>query len=675
MERLDFSSADTQDDVINLIMASQLPQKERVITAIKNINRDNYDRLITLLKRVGLTIHDELRIFKYRGGRFRFENLAKQLPSQDYNPETNYLILDSILLKQYPKPSYLTHEDGIIIPFYYDGRNFIFLPDSNYFIRGSKILITPTIYEGIQFVTNYRLETDRLDVLLRKIDPDTNYIYVKELGIIYNINGDYLYAKNLEEISYISAIRVLDEFNQPYPKSFMLSQKGLDKRLLELIREPDTAFLTNAIITQDFVEGKGAKFYQDLGITNLCTNPTLELLVTQDDKISDIIPPHLMSPLEKYPSPREVIHNIMTCREPILVQPIGLIIQGTKVQRHLIVLIFNITQGRGYLFDPSYHQGVAFERVYTNIIRYFKRALREVYPDLSIRSMSEFGCPFGYALQERGDMYCRSWSMYLTILYLLNPDKSFDEIVVTLYEIEFPGIRVIIPRFLMWIFRDNIDIMLNIYHPRQEKPQEEIKVPEEKPITIEECQDIVKEWGWINIPLVAGKPNYNLPPEEIGIVTGKSSGIVVLTISSLGLDYWEEVLGENFFPITFTVVSRDGSYSYYFLYKGTADIPNLVIGDDISFHTTNDYVVAPCFDQYEIVKGFSDRPIIAELPNWLHLFLLESLQESTKQVIDYTTLRVVDLKQLLRQKGLPFTGRKEDLIRRLQEDDIIGRNK
>lgn len=677
LQKLDFSSAQTPEDVIGVIRTSTLPDREKnqVIRLVSQLNRQTYDRNIQLLKMLGLTKHDEYRIFRYHGDRYRFENQANTLPYSNYPQDANYLILDSLTLQQYPQPSYLVNEQGIVVPFFYDGRNMIYLPDSEYFLRGKKIFITPTIYDGVQFLTQHRVESDRIQTLLKHLDPDTNYAYVKDSGLLHNLNGDILYAKDLREISYLQAIRILDTLQQPYPKGFLVRTNGLEQGLLQLITNPNLAFITNVLVTDDFLQGT-AKFYRDLGITNLCTNLNITLYINPQNELIDVIPVNKRGG-EKITSPQQVIQGITSCREPVLIQPIGLIIEDDKIQRHLIVMILDVVQGRGYLFDPSYTRGGEFfEKVYTDVIRYFRRALRRDFPTLEIRSLSDFGCPFGYALQERGDAYCRSWSLYLSILYLLNPDKTFEEIVTTLYNIGFPGIRVIIPRFLLGIYGETLFPILGIHQERQGPIVEEVQppvveekepdLPEVKPVTIDECQNLLKEWGWASIPLVHGQPAEGQKPEELGILTGKPSRLVVLTISPQSIDYWKEVIGDNELPITFTVISIDDEISYYFHDVGLGDIPSFVIGDDIFFRTTGDFVVAPCFDQYEIVEGFTNRPLLAVMPTWLSSFLRNSLREET---IDYTKLRLPELKELLRQRKLPVSGRKEDLVRRLENDD------
>lgn len=673
LPKLDFSSAQNLEDVIVIIRTSELPNQEKgkILRLVSQLDRETYRRNIDLLKILGLTTHDEYRIFRYRGDRYRFENQAGRLNPQEYPLNANYLILDSLTLQQHQQPEYVTNDQGIVISFFYDGRNMIYLPDSEYFLRGKKIFITPTIYDGVQYITNHRVESDRIQTLLKYLDPDTNYVYIKETGIIYNINGDVLYAKDLRNLSYLQAIHVLDTFHQPYPKGFLVGPNGLEPGLLELINNPTLAFVTNVLVTDDFLDGT-TKFYQDLGINNLCTNLNITLYIDPQKQLTDVIPADKRGG-EKITSPQQVIQGILSCRQPILIQPIGLIIEGQEIQRHLIVMILDVVQGRGYLFDPSYTRGGEFfEEIYRGVIRYFRKALRRDFPTLEIRSLSDFGCPFGYALQERGDVYCRSWSLYLSILYLLNPDRTFEEIVTTLYNIGFPGIRAVIPRFLLGIYGDTLFPILNIQTgtpPATNVPTPTPEVVQEKPITIKECQDFISEWGWQSVPLVSGQPNYNQEPEEIGILTGEPSKIVVLTISPTGIDYWKQVIGDNDPPITFTVMSNDDEISYYFHNISIDDLPSFAIGDDIFFRSTGDFVVAPCFEQYEIVEGFADKPLLAIMPTWLSSFLRESLQQEETEKPNYQTLRIVDLKQLLRDRKLPVTGRKEDLIRRLEDDD------
>lgn len=539
----------------------------------------------------------------------------KSLPIVSAKVNPNYKVINQEVTEEITSPYYWEHEASIVIPFYNTGSAYIFLPDSEYFLWGRKVFLTPDIYSGIQMLTQSRVESDQVKALLKYVDPDTSYIYVRESRVIYNLNGDYLYIQDAIHLTYIAAMHILDTLNQPYPKGFLLTPDGVDPLLLALVARHDFAYTANTIISSSFLDGK-IDLYRNLGIIDFCNNPSLQLYINVDKRvIIDVIPKRI----ERVPMSREsddILHRIIECSKTTLIQPLVLSIQqGDIVQHHAIIMVLNIPQGKGYIFDSSYLESSKdfFATIYNLIRRFLQRFLREIYPELIIRSMSDFSCPFVYSFQGK-DKNCRSWSFYLGILSVLNPDLSSEQLVETLYRIGYPGISIVIPRFLIGVSPEGLISMMHESYIQSD--QKEVAIPEIPPLTLEQCQELLTSWGWQVTPLLLEEGNW-------AIVTGEASGIVVLTITPEGLDYWNQLIVEQEMPVTLLVTNADNNY--YFAYAGTEDIPNLALGNhEIIYHSNDDWVPSFCFDG-EIIEGFEDQPIITPMPNWLYLFLKEAL--------------------------------------------------
>ena len=122
---------------------------------------------------------------------------------------------------------------------------------------------------------------------------------------------------------------------------------------------------------------------------------------------------------------------------------------------------------------------------------------------------------------------------------------------------------------------------------------------------------------------------------NIGILTGKPSGIVVIDVDarSEGLLKWFSLLERNCVPDEgFVVLTGSSSYHYYFLYdEGTSQLINTKLGN-IDIKTTSGQVVAPGSFNWEKKKlyavcngyppGDNAKPILTKMPSWLLSFLL-----------------------------------------------------
>lgn len=106
---------------------------------------------------------------------------------------------------------------------------------------------------------------------------------------------------------------------------------------------------------------------------------------------------------------------------------------------------------------------------------------------------------------------------------------------------------------------------------------------------------------------------------NISIVTGQASNVVVVDIDVPALSWWTELLRVNPpIPETFIVKTPSGGYHYYFRYIPGLNNMNQILGQSIDFRTDGGQAIFPGSTGYAVAAGYQDgRPIIAEMPSWL----------------------------------------------------------
>ena len=124
------------------------------------------------------------------------------------------------------------------------------------------------------------------------------------------------------------------------------------------------------------------------------------------------------------------------------------------------------------------------------------------------------------------------------------------------------------------------------------------------------------------------------PANNVGIVTGEASGVVVFDIDTInnGVQIWNETVKLNgALPETFIVQTPTGGFHYYFRYTpdlARLDNINRIMNIPVDYRTNNGMAVFPgSIDklglEYKVLSGYVDnRPIIAEIPTWLKVFLI-----------------------------------------------------
>lgn len=122
------------------------------------------------------------------------------------------------------------------------------------------------------------------------------------------------------------------------------------------------------------------------------------------------------------------------------------------------------------------------------------------------------------------------------------------------------------------------------------------------------CEQLMRSWGFQTTFIM----------NQLEIVTGQSSSVVVVAVKPEAYNEWLEVVGNNELPITFTYITPNGTYYYFYQYQGVEDLPTIIAGG-LSLQTNGSWVLAPCSDEFEVVEGLDDDfPEIADMPDWLY---------------------------------------------------------
>lgn len=134
--------------------------------------------------------------------------------------------------------------------------------------------------------------------------------------------------------------------------------------------------------------------------------------------------------------------------------------------------------------------------------------------------------------------------------------------------------------------------------------------------------------------------------DNIGIITGEASGVVVLDIDKGSVEWWNELTQLNPLPETFTVQTGNQGLHIYFKYEPRVSKfgnMNKILGQNIDFRTNGGQAIFPgsihsdTGKYYEVISGYRDgegdeRPIIAPMPDWMiELLDLDRQQKSGRR--------------------------------------------
>lgn len=119
---------------------------------------------------------------------------------------------------------------------------------------------------------------------------------------------------------------------------------------------------------------------------------------------------------------------------------------------------------------------------------------------------------------------------------------------------------------------------------------------------------------------------------NIGILTGEPSGVVVVDVEKSALKWWKQLIQLNgdqpVFRETFTVQTGNGGIHVYFKYEPrTSSLTNRnkISGQGIDFRTNGGQAIFPgsiTTHEYQVLSGYTPQgPIIGIMPDWLINFL------------------------------------------------------
>lgn len=145
------------------------------------------------------------------------------------------------------------------------------------------------------------------------------------------------------------------------------------------------------------------------------------------------------------------------------------------------------------------------------------------------------------------------------------------------------------------------------------------------------------KWGKTSDPDQIKKDWDKWPDANVGIATGKASGIWVidLDVKDGGLGVWDELVGDQPLPLTVTVETPSGGRHYWFNWPEDGGIFNTVrkLGPGVDVRGQDGIVVAPPSvkagkGRYAFADGLSpDEVEIAKAPEWL----LEKVRNASRK--------------------------------------------
>ena len=139
---------------------------------------------------------------------------------------------------------------------------------------------------------------------------------------------------------------------------------------------------------------------------------------------------------------------------------------------------------------------------------------------------------------------------------------------------------------------------------------------------------------------------------NVAIVTGEASGVVVVDVETSDVEWWKELVGLNGLPETFTVQTGTGGLHIYFKYAPPLEqLTNLnkIFSQNMDFRTNGGSVVfAGSTDvrtkrKYEIIAGYAGgKATISDMPFWL-FSLLKDDQEAKHPELATTKPRAISI--------------------------------
>lgn len=325
---------------------------------------------------------------------------------------------------------------GLLIPAYKTNNATYLKTDSEFAFRANKLLVISDLTSALDKFSNNKIEitSDPTFPILKKYLPqDVELVINSTNSFIYNVSASPIKIDYTDYDAYTTMKR-LDQINQPYPKGFALE----DDTFYKFNKNTNVIHVINQFSSGLELRNGTSKIYEKLGIS-VCQTNSLMFIVGKENLSAD---PNI--------NPK-IIKQIGSCQEKYSIT--GLSIYKQNEPGHQMIFMLNVLNGRGYIYDPSYEANHEVSIGTSNTIRkYLLQSLKDYFPDINILTNEKSSCNFDFSLQStENDRYCIAWSYYIVILYIMNENMTFDQVVDFIYSLGRKNFKTVISRFILFI--------------------------------------------------------------------------------------------------------------------------------------------------------------------------------------------------------------------------------
>lgn len=287
---MDFSHINSIQDLLYYIQSNEgsiPPSLDSIIPLLTSIDGANYLNIVKTLKSLGMNDIDERRIFRYPSGRYIHDNRAPYIRHLIVYSLRSCVDIDVSELKRPIKTIYLDNDVGIVIPVFIERNIIYYEAESKYYLWGTKILIIPDIPTAIASLSEGKIESNRIERLLKLIERGTSYMYDYSSGIIYNFKGQLRTLRYPNVDIYLNAMDRLDALPQIYPENFLIEENGSMNETLYnmLMGRKDTEFIS--YLNKQSYFTYSSPIFTKMNIAPKCDVLTLYLLYNLNGTMED----------------------------------------------------------------------------------------------------------------------------------------------------------------------------------------------------------------------------------------------------------------------------------------------------------------------------------------------------------------------------------------------------
>lgn len=425
-----FSRIENKDQLLKMLKTIFPHDSDVYDKSFLKINQ-TYESLLIMLRAFNFTTEDENRIFKYPNGLLKHHNLFNNEAFKYYNVDKEYTIIND--LNEYQN-EYIENILGVVVPAFKNEYNIMYLYGSEFYIATPKILIVNSVREGILFITNNQVESNKLEFLQKRIPEDVGLIILKDSKLIIRNSNTRILKKIIMKEKVIKKVfQKLNEIRQPYNVNFLMEEIDGEMQPLKIMSEisdnDEILHIINQIYGHKFLSKGGNQFNDNEALLSTGYKQiNIKLYINSDGKVTY----------------RELTNPVIDYKTIV---GISLLFEAGNYQNHQICLI--IGTKFGILFDPSYDKtfedDIFIKTMYRNISGFFS--------SIKIYNNKYLECPFNYSFQHNmNDFFCISWSYYMGMLYCLNPGVNCFK---HLYDLDRVGLKIAITRFILFLIGED----------------------------------------------------------------------------------------------------------------------------------------------------------------------------------------------------------------------------